>query len=210
MNPNLETDRERAGVSPLNILRRFARPRPVREQCDLCGQALADEHDHLVEISTRRVHCACGPCAILFSGQKVVKYRRIPRQLQYLADFRLPDDLWARLDLPIELAFFVRDTATDAVIVRYPSPAGTTEAIVNSNAWKELVDENPSIQHLEPDVEVLLVNRIGGRCECYRVGIDEGYKLVGILRQHWQGFSGGREVWDEIDRFFEDLKHRSS
>jgi hypothetical protein len=210
MNPNLEASREPSNVSSLNILRRFARPRPAREQCDLCGQALAVEHDHLVEISTRRVHCACGPCAILFSGQRVVKYRRIPRRIQFLADFHLPDDLWARLDLPIDLAFFVRDTANDTVIVRYPSPAGTTETLANPNAWKELVDKNPSIRDLEPDVEALLVNRIEGRCECFRVGIDEGYKLVGLLRQRWQGFSGGHEVWDEIDRYFEDLKRRSS
>jgi hypothetical protein len=26
---------------------------------------------------------------------------------------------------------------------------------------------------------------------------------------HWRGLSGGREVWEEIDRFFENLKQRS-
>jgi hypothetical protein len=26
---------------------------------------------------------------------------------------------------------------------------------------------------------------------------------------HWRGLSGGREVWDKIDRFFEELRERS-
>ena len=55
---------------------------------------------------------------------------------------------------------------------------------------------------LEPDVEALLVNRIGEARECYRVGIDECYKLVGLIRTHWRGLSGGQAVWDEIGRFF--------
>jgi hypothetical protein len=39
--------------------------------------------------------------------------------------------------------------------------------------------------------------------------MDECYSLVGLIRMHWRGLSGGREVWEEIDRFFENLKQRS-
>ena len=35
--------------------------------------------------------------------------------------------------------------------------------------------------------------------------IDECYKLVGLIRTHWRGLSGGDEVWDEIARFFDRL-----
>jgi hypothetical protein len=43
----------------------------------------------------------------------------------------------------------------------------------------------------------------------YRVPIDECYRLVGILRTNWRGLAGGAEVWQEIGRFFADLKERS-
>jgi hypothetical protein len=53
-------------LSALASLRRFARPRPLRERCDLCDADLADEHAHLLELSNRRLVCACDACAILF------------------------------------------------------------------------------------------------------------------------------------------------
>ena len=34
--------------------------------------------------------------------------------------------------------------------------------------------------------------------EYYVLPIDECYKLVGLIRAHWQGLSGGTEVWQEI------------
>jgi len=40
--------------------------------------------------------------------------------------------------------------------------------------------------------------------------IDECYKLVGLIRAHWRGLSGGTEVWQEIGRFFEALKQRAT
>ena len=43
----------------------------------------------------------------------------------------------------------------------------------------------------------------------YRVGIDRCYELVGLVRTHWRGFSGGQAVWDEIGRFFAGLKGRA-
>ena len=41
------------------------------------------------------------------------------------------------------------------------------------------------------------------------VPIAECYKLVGLIRTRWRGFSGGREVWDDITRFFEELGRRA-
>jgi hypothetical protein len=64
------------------------------------------------------------------------------------------------------------------------------------------------------DVEALLVNRVGrargfSNDEYYIVPIDECYKLVGLIRAHWRGLSGGPEVWEEIAAFFEGLRQRS-
>ena len=45
--------------------------------------------------------------------------------------------------------------------------------------------------YTEPDVEALLVNRVGAVREYFIVPIDECYKLVGLIRLHWRGLSGG-------------------
>ncbi len=76
-------------------------------------------------------------------------------------------------------------------------------------AWQALTEDNPVLRDFEPDVEALLVNRTKGARDCYRVGIDECYKLVGLIRTHWRGLSGGTAGLGEIGRFFADLKKRS-
>jgi hypothetical protein len=45
--------------------------------------------------------------------------------------------------------------------------------------------------------------------EYYLVPIDECYKLVGLIRTHWRGLSGGTEVWREIGAFFAELKKQA-
>src|SRR3712207_8440129 len=35
------------------------------------------------------------------------------------------------------------------------------------------------------------------------------YSLVGLIRMHWRGLSGGREVWERIGQFFEEHRGRS-
>ena len=195
--------------SALASLRRLVRSRDAGERCDLCSARLAPEHDHLLELANRRLCCACEPCAILFSNPAAPKYRRVPRRVQFLADFRLTDVQWEGLALPINLAFFIPSTTAKRVIALYPSPAGATEALPPPEAWQVLLEDNPVLRELEPDVEALLVNRLGAAPECYRVGIDQCYKLIGLIRTHWRGLSGGPAVWEEISRFFAALKERS-
>jgi hypothetical protein len=197
------------GLAVLASLRRFGRPRAVQERCELCNAGLPAEHAHLIEVVNRRLVCACDACAILFDNQGAVKYRRVPRRVQYLADFRLPVAAWEELHLPIDLAFFLHSTPAGRVIALYPSPAGATESLVPLEAWQTLTEDNPVLRDFEPDVDTLLVNRTQGARDCYRVGIDECFKLVGLIRTHWRGLSGGTEVWDAIGRFFADLKDRS-
>jgi hypothetical protein len=197
------------GLTALASLRRFVRPRAVGERCELCDAPLAEEHSHLVEVAARRLTCACEACAILFSGQGTMKYRRVPRRVRFLADFRMTDEVWEGLSIPINLAFFMESTPAGRVVALYPSPAGATESLVTLETWEALMMENPVLRQLEPDAEALLVNRTGATREHYRVGIDECYKLAGLIRIHWRGLSGGSAVWDEIGRFFAGLKERS-
>ncbi len=198
------------GLTALASLKRFVRPRAPRERCDLCGVGLADLHPHLIEPANRRLICACDACALLFSSPGETRYRRVPRRVQYLPGLRLSDETWEALNLPINLAFFLRSTQAGGVVALYPSPAGATESEVAAEAWETLEEENPSLRQLEPDVEGLLVNRVGSPHECYRVGLDECYRLVGLIRLHWRGLSGGAGAWSEIDRFFAELRGRST
>lgn len=207
MNPDSPGEPVR---SPLAFLRRLARPRVAKERCELCDADLPAEHPHMVEPAKRSMICACGPCAILFSGAEGRKYRRVPVRVKLLANFRLTDQQWDGLRLPINLAFFLQSSTVGGVVAFYPSPAGATESQVALDEWQTLAEENPVLRELEADVEALLVNRVGETREHYRVGIDECYKLVGLIRIHWRGLSGGQAVWDEIARFFDGLKKRSA
>jgi hypothetical protein len=199
-----------AALSAFASLQSRLRPRDVREPCALCGAALPDEHPHLVERATRHLVCACPACALLFDDPASARYRRVPRRVQALPDLQLSDEAWEALQLPINLAFFVRSTAAGRVLALYPSPAGATESVVAAEAWDSLAASNPVLRALEPDVEGLLVNRVGESRAYYRVGIDECYQLVGLIRTHWRGLSGGASVWGEIARFFDELRARST
>lgn len=198
------------GLAALNSLRQFARPRAVQERCELCDTGLSAEHAHLLDLSGRRLVCACDACALLFDNPAAGKFRRVPRRSRFLPDFRLSDTAWGDLHLPIDLAFLIHSTPAGRVIALYPSPAGATESLVPLESWQALVEDNPVLRDLEPDVEALLINRIGTARQCYCVGIDICYQLVGIIRKNWRGLSGGTAVWDAIGRFFADLKDRST
>jgi hypothetical protein len=121
-----------------DALRRFTQPRAPLERCDLCGLAIAPEHDHLLEPAARRLVCACGACAVLFSGQADTKYLRVPRRVRRLQEFRLTDAQWEDLRLPIDLAFFFHSTPHGKTMACYPSPAGATESLLDLGAWEDL------------------------------------------------------------------------
>ena len=87
----------------------------------------------------------------------------------------------------------------------YPSPAGATESLLPLSTWEELVAGNPVLSDMQPDVEALLVNPVKSP-EYYIAPIDICYELVGLIRVHWKGFSGGDEVWARLDEFFDRLK----
>jgi Family of unknown function (DUF5947) len=175
-------------VSGPGTLRKLAQRSTVEreaalEQCELCGVAIPASHSHVLELATRDVKCACRPCGLLFERSDRMKL--IP------SDVRRADDI--DLGLPVEIVFCVRiDGATKAF---YPSPVGPTESLLAVDPGVELAD----------DVEALLVNR--GRA--WIVGIDVCFALVGVVRTHWRGLTGGAEVRRELDTFFEGLDRRS-
>lgn len=203
-----------SGNSSFATLRRFIRERAPVEACEMCSLKLAADHQHLIEPLSRKLICACDACAILFSSQGETKFKRVPRRIRFLANFRLTDAQWESLMIPINMAFFFNSTPANQVIALYPSPAGPTESLLSLDSWEVIAESNPRLKNMEPDVEALLVNRVASarkvaNAEYYIVPIDECYKLVGLIRVHWRGLSGGSKVWEEIAEFFAGLKKRS-
>jgi hypothetical protein len=201
---------ENAARGALANLQRFAqKTRTGQEFCELCATPLAPEHQHLFELKKRSITCACDPCAILFVDNVRQSYRRIPRDVRRLRDFRMDDEQWDSLLIPIKLAFFVYSTTAGRVIAQYPSPAGAMESSLDLQYWDEIVKHNPVLKQFAPDVEALLVNRVCDPAQYYRAPIDQCYRLVGLIRTHWRGLSGGSEVWRRIQEFFQQLDERS-
>ncbi len=201
----------RRNATPFATLRRFAasRTQAPRERCELCSIGLAPEHRHLLEMATHKIICACDPCALRFENVIDGRFKLIPRDAHSLPDFQLSDEQWNDLSLPIDLAFLFYSTPAKRMMALYPSPAGATESLLPLSAWDALAAENPPLGRLEPDVEALLVNRVREQRVYYIAPIDVCFELVGLMRTHWRGLSGGEEVWREIDAFFARLEARA-
>jgi hypothetical protein len=195
--------------SAVGLLRRLAQPRLIEERCEFCGQPIASNHRHLLEIAKRRTVCACDPCALRFEGVVGGRYKLIPRDVRLLSDFAMTEAQWDSLALPINLAFFLRDTTTGKVAALYPSPAGATESLLPSTNWEQMAADNPALARMEPDVEALLVNRVGTARLYFLTPVDICYELVGLIRKYWRGLAGGEMVWREIDRFFAALREKA-
>jgi hypothetical protein len=207
--------------STFSSLRRFAQEESekaakaaaeaAQEHCDLCGEPIPPEHRHLLEVSTREMICACRPCSILFDREAASegRYRLVPDRRLFLEDFEMSDAQWDSLRIPVDMAFFFYSTPAERVVAFYPSPMGPTESLLKLSAWEELERSNPVLKGMERDVEAVLVNRVRGAREHFLVPMDECYSLVGLIRTNWRGLSGGREVWEKIGRFFEELRERS-
>jgi len=208
------------GASSIAALRRISRRREeTQEQCELCGIGLSDDHEHLYDVEKRQLACACPTCAVLSEVRAGrTTYRRVPRRYLALRDFRMSDEQWDSLAIPVNMAFLT--TGSDGGLhCHYPSPAGATESLLTLEGWEELVAQNPVLSTLEPDVEALLVSRVGERHEdvegqpteheYFLVPIDACFELVGLIRVHWRGFSGGGQAWERIGDFFAGLRARA-
>lgn len=181
------------------------------ERCELCNTPISSTHRHLLELSSRELMCACRPCSLLFDrgGSGNGRYKLVPERRLRLNGFEMTDLAWEGLRLPVDMAFFFDSTAEGRVVAYYPGPMGPTESQLELSSWAELEAANPILSELEPDVEALLVNRARGARRQWLVPLDDCYRLVGLIRTRWKGLTGGSEVWQEIDSFFEQLDSRA-
>jgi Family of unknown function (DUF5947) len=203
--------------NPLAVLARIRTSRPRQlarpgEQCELCGEAIGDEHQHLVDVKVRNLMCACRGCYLLFvsEGAGGGHFRAVPDRYMAFPDFQLSPGQWDALQIPVSVAFFFLNSALGRVAAFYPSPAGATESELPLDRWAEVVAANPELTTLQPDVEAFLVRAqpSQGGAECYLVPIDVCYELVGHLRRLWRGFDGGRQAHERLDQFFDRVRGR--
>jgi hypothetical protein len=164
---------------------------------------MAEDHRHLLHVTERRIVCACEPCIAMRSGEGDL--RPTGTRAILLDGFELGDELWARFQIPIGLAFFMISGADGGVVALYPSPAGVTESELYLEAWNELVAANAVLADLEPDVEALVVNRLSDPPVHAIVPIDRCYELVGTIKSTWEGISGGDAVENAVEAFFARL-----
>ena len=194
--------------NPVATLSRLAKRPATSEVCEFCSLSLLPGHRHLLETAKAKLVCVCDACALRFD-HVIGRYRLIPRDARRLLGFQITDGQWNALSLPIRLAFFFQSTTAGRIIGMYPSPAGATESSWPITDWQSIAAGSPALAAMEPDVEALLANRLKPTPEYYVVPIDMCFELVGLMRVHWQGFSGGARVWDEIQGFFSRLMDRS-
>jgi len=204
------------GDSPLFVLRRIAArppPPPPGETCEMCAEAIAEQHQHVVDVTSRSLMCTCRACYLLFTAEGAqLRYRSVPDRYLAFPEFQLGPGQWDQLEIPVGLAFFFHNSAMGKTIAFYPGPAGATESELPLDAWSMVTQANPQLGLLSPDVEALLVRTPGrgtGEVSCHLVPIDACYELVGQLRTVWRGFDGGSEARARIDEFFAMVAKRS-
>ncbi len=186
----------------LMTVRRFVTTKIQVETCDFCAQRLPPAHKHLIEPATHQFYCACDACAALESDGR---FRVVSPKTERLQRFHLTDPTWDAMQLPIDIVFFFLSGEHPRPTAIYPSPAGGMESALSVQAWKSLLEANPSLADMEPVVEALLVIRTKSARDYYRVSIDRCYALVGLIRTRWHGLSGGSDVWDDVRDFFAAL-----
>ena len=199
--------------APIAALRRLAVPSAKtvpQENCDFCSTLLFPQHRHLLEIANRKIVCACDACALRFENVISGRFRLIPRDSRELPNFRLDDAEWDNLALPINLIFIFYNSVGGKPMAIYPSPAGPTESLVSLKSWQTILAENCELEELKPDVEALLINRLGNARDYFIVPIDACFELVGLIRKNWRGFSGGEKAHLEIETFFDRLREQSA
>ncbi len=130
---------------PLAVLRRirYSRPRQVPrpgERCELCGDGIGDDHQHLVDTKARNLMCACRGCYLLFvsEGAGGGHYRAVPERYVAFPGFQLSRAQWDAMQIPVSVAFFFLNSELGRVAAFYPSPAGATESELPLDKWTEI------------------------------------------------------------------------
>ena len=196
------------------LLRRIAatKPAPAGERCEMCGEPITEEHQHVVDVEGRGMLCTCRPCYLLFiDADARLRYRAVPDRYLSFPDFELGPGQWEELEIPVGLAFFFYSSKLERTVAFYPGPAGATESELSLEAWGAVLARNPHLSVAAADTEALLIRGPGperAQSDCYLVPVDACYELVGQLRRVWRGFDGGQQSREQLRMFFNQVQSR--
>lgn len=195
--------------TPAAVPGRTPRPRSG-ERCEMCAEAIGDEHPHVVNLESRAILCTCRGCYLLFDhpGATSGKYRAVPDRYRYVPSLRLAAAMWESSGIPVGMAFLFINSSLGKTVAFYPSPAGATESMLPLDTWTDLLSDNPELADVEPDIEAILINKVDEAFEGFLVPIVTCYELVGMIRLKWRGFDGGAEAREAIEGFFDGLRKR--
>ncbi|MET1153054.1 DUF5947 family protein [Arthrobacter sp.] len=181
-------------------------------RCEMCGEPIAEQHQHVVDVESRGMLCTCRPCYLLFTDSSAwLRYRAVPDRYLSFPDFELGPGQWEELEIPVGLAFFFYSSKSERTVAFYPGPAGATESELSLEAWGAVLARNPSLSVAAADTEALLVRGPGSeraQADCYLVPVDACYELVGQLRRVWRGFDGGQQSREQLRMFFNQVQSR--
>ena len=180
---------------------------PGTERCEMCRAVLDDRHGHLVDMDKRSIVCACRACYLLFTHEGAAggRYKAVPERIGHDPARPLADADWSELQIPVAMAFFFVNSALGRVVAGYPSPGGVTECELDLEAWDRLAAAYPLFGEMAPDTEAIFVHKD----EVFLIAIDMCYSLVGELRMYWQGFDGGTEAREALEKFLAGLRRRA-
>ena len=192
--------RRRAGsCRPARLARTAARgpragtdARPT-ERCDLCGIAIPEDHRHLLQLvgapDRLRVRGllgdALGRGRLPADRQPDAVARRAGRPRRSLGELPDPDRAGV---------LHASRRVTGCVVAMYPSPAGATESELHFESWSRMLELNPVLDGLEPDIEGLIVNRLVDPPVYVIAPIDRCYELTGTSRRAGRGSPAARGV----------------
>lgn len=128
-----------ADVSAFDVLTRIRANKPstqpAGERCEMCAEPIADEHQHVVNVSARQLMCTCRGCYLLFTDPHAkLRYRAVPDRYLSFSDFSLDRRAWEALQIPVGLAFFFHNSDMGKTVAFYPGPAGATESELDLDA----------------------------------------------------------------------------
>ena len=129
-----EEDNNTQSKSNLPFLRQFTRKAATDDAASCAAPRSGPSISICSILCSGKFFAPCEACAVLFCGQQGAHFLRVPRRVRALVDFQMADLQWEALMIPINLAFFYRDTAAGKMMAMYPSPAGAIESLLSMEA----------------------------------------------------------------------------
>lgn len=188
-------------TAAIERLQAFVRA-PQPSHCDVCGDALPQEHVHLSIHGQRALRCACVACG---SAAHTGGWQRVDTHL-WPVDLSIENTLWMSLGIPINLAFLLHRPGDADPVALFPSPAGLTETPLPMAGWQAVLSAGAERLQLGA-TQAILAWRLSSPHRYYVASLDVCYEIAGLLRVHWRGLAGGPAAQLLLDRLIKERRH---